>query len=141
VDKIEPEREMIRRALPFAPPVVLVAFVAGALLGGWDTGLSAAIGVVIVLANFVVHGWSLARAARISLTVLYGAALGGVIVRMGVIVGALFALDQLRFFSSLAFVLSALPATALLLIFEMKQLGGRMQSEVWNFSSREAARL
>lgn len=139
MDRVEPERELIRRVLPFGPAAVAVALVAGLLAGGWAGALSAAIGVGVVLANFAVHGWSLSRAARVSLTALSAVALGGFIVRLAAIVGLLFALDQFWFFSPLAFIIAVIPATALLLVFEMKLLGGRMQSEAWNFPSREAA--
>jgi ATP synthase protein I len=140
VEKVEPEREMFRRALPFGPPAVLLAFVAGATVGGWELGLSAALGVVVVLLNFVVHGRSLAWGARISLTALSAVALGGFIVRLAAIVAVMFALNRLAFFSPLAFVLAVIPATVLLLAFEMRQLQGRMQVELWDFSSRERPR-
>jgi ATP synthase protein I len=140
MDSIEPEREMIRRVLPFGPPAVLLAFLAGAVVSSREAGLSAAIGLVVVLLNFVVHGRSLAWAARISLTVLYAVALGGFILRLAAIVAIMFALDRVVFFSALAFVLAVVPATVLLLAFEMRQLQGRMQVELWDFSTREPAR-
>jgi hypothetical protein len=140
MDSVEPEREMIRRVLPFGPPAIVLAFVAGAGFVGWGPGLSAGIGVAVVLLNLVIHGWSLARAARISLTVLYAVALGGFVVRLAAIVAIMFALDRLAFFSPLAFVLAVIPATVLLLGFEMRQLQGRMQVELWSFSPREPAR-
>jgi ATP synthase protein I len=140
MDGVEPERDLIRRVLPFGPAAILLALVVGTGLGGWEAGLSAAIGIVVVLLNFVVHGWSLAWAARISLTVLSAVSLGGFILRLAAIVGILFALERLAFFSALAFVLAVIPATVLLLGFEMRQLQGRMQVELWNFSTREPAR-
>jgi hypothetical protein len=140
VERVEPESEMIRRVLPFGLPAALLALVAGAGLSGRDAGLSAAIGVLVVVMNFVVHGLSLARAARISLTALSAVALGGFVVRLAAIVAIMFGLDRLAFFSPLAFVLAVVPATVLLLGFEMRQLQGRMQVELWNFSPREPAR-
>lgn len=140
MDRVEPEGEMIRRALPFGPPAVVLALLAGAVLGGWDVGLSAAIGVVIVLANFVVHGLSLSRAVRISPTVLYAVGLGGFMVRLAAIAGIMFALDRQAFFSPLAFGLAVVPATVSLLILEMRELQGRMQVELWDFSTQEPAR-
>jgi ATP synthase protein I len=140
VAKVEPEREMVRRVLPFGPPAVLLAFVAGTTVSGWEVGLSAAIGVVVVLLNLAVHGRSVAWAARISLTVLYAVALGGFVLRLAAIVGIMFALDLLTFFSPLAFTLAVIPATVLLIAFEMGLLRGRMQVELWDFSAREPAR-
>jgi hypothetical protein len=134
VGRVEPERELMRRVLPLGPVAVAVALVAGLLAGGWPAGLSAAAGVGVVLTNFAVHAWTLSRAARISLTVLSAVALGGFMVRFAAMLGLLFALDQLPFFSPLAFLLAIVPATTLLLVFEMQQLRGRIQAELWDFS-------
>ena len=139
MDRVEPERELIRRALPFGPPAVVLALLAGAALGGWDAGASAAIGVAVVVVNFVVHGWSLSRAARISLTVLYAVGLGGFVVRLAAIAGIMLALGRLMFFSPLAFGLAVVPATVGLLVLEMRQLHGRMQVELWDFRAQEPA--
>ncbi len=129
----EPERELIRRALPFALPAIAFAFLAGTLAGDANAGWSAAIGVLIVLANFVVHGLSLARAARISLTALYAVGLGGFVVRLGAILAIMYTLNRLVWFSPVAFAAALIPGTIALLAFEMKQLSGRMQVELWTF--------
>jgi ATP synthase protein I len=120
----EPEWEIVRRVLPFGPPAILLALGAGLLASGWDAGLSAAIGVTVVYVNSVVHGLSLAWGARISPTALYAVGLGGFIVRLGTVLGLLFALDRLSFFSPIAFLLAVVPATALLLVYEMRLLSG-----------------
>jgi hypothetical protein len=120
----EPEREMVRRMAPFALPAAVLAFVVGSMAGGWNAGWSAFIGVAIVALNFVAHGLSLARAARSSLTALGAVAVGGFVIRLGLIVAIMFALNRLEFFSPLAFGLAVVPATMLLLAFEMKLLAG-----------------
>lgn len=135
----EPERELIRRALPFALPATALAFVAGTLVGDVYAGSSAAIGVAIVFANFVVHGLSLARAARISLTVLYAVGLGGFVVRLGAIVAIMFALNQLPWFSQVAFAAALVPGTIALLVFEMRELSGRLQAELWTFAEERVS--
>jgi hypothetical protein len=129
----EPERELIRRVLPIAIAAVPVVLLGGALLGGWEIGLSAAIGVVVVLANFVAHGLSLSWAAKISLTVLYAVGLGGSVVRIGTIVVFMLALNKLTWFSQVAFASAVIPGTIALLVFEMKQLSGSMQADLWRF--------
>jgi hypothetical protein len=93
-------------------------------------GWSAAIGVVVVWANTTVSGLSLARAARISLMALYGVAMSGFVVRLAVIVAIMAGLNQLSFFSPLAFGLAVVPATLLLLGFEMKLLAGGLGQEL-----------
>lgn len=126
----EPEIEMVRRAVWFGPPAFVLALAIGAAAGGWNIGWSAAIGIAVVLANFVAHGVSLAWAARRSLTALAAVAMVGFIVRLGAIVAVMFALNRLSFFSPLAFGLAVVPATVLLLVFEMKLLAGGLGSEL-----------
>lgn len=132
---VEPERELVRRALPLAPPAAVIAFVVGGLAGGSDAGWSAALGVGVVAANFVVHGFSLAWAARISPTALFAVGLGGFGVRLALILAILAALNALSWFSAVAFIGAVIPATILLLAFEMKVLSGRLQGDLWRFSS------
>lgn len=135
---MEPERELVRRALPFALPAAAAAFVVGALVSGTDAGWSAAIGIGVVAANFVAHGRSIAWAARISPTALLAVGVGGFAVRLAVIVALMVGLDRLSWFSTVAFVAAVVPATILLLAFEMKVLSGRMQVDLWRFPSEGA---
>jgi hypothetical protein len=118
----EPEREIVRRVLPWGPPAIVLALAMGRLAAGWDAGLSAAIGVTVVYVNSLVHGLSLAWAARVSSTALFAVGMGGFVVRLGAILALLFALDGLAFFSPLAFLLAVVPATTLLLGYEMRLL-------------------
>ena len=136
----ELERVLIRRALPFMAPAVILAFAAGTLIAGTNAGWSAAIGVVIVEANFIAHGLSLAWAARISLVALYAVGMGGFVVRLGVIVAIMFGLNQLAWFSPRAFAAAVVPGTIALLIFEMKQLSGHMQADLWTFDKGHVTR-
>ncbi len=126
----EPELELVRRGGWFGPPAFLLALTIGAAAGGWGIGWSAAIGIAVVFTNFVVHGVSLARAARHSLIALGAVAMGGFVVRMGAIVAIMFALNRLSFFSPLAFGLAVVPATVLLLVFEMRLLAGGVGAEL-----------
>jgi hypothetical protein len=95
---------------------------------------------LIVEANFVAHGLSLAWAARISLVVLFAIGMGGFVVRLGVIVAIMFGLNQLAWFSPRAFAAAVVPGTIVLLVFEMKQLSGRMQADLWTFDKGHLAR-
>lgn len=131
---------MVRRALPFGPPAIVSALLAGAAAGGWNVGWSAAIGVAVVYVNFIVHGLSLARAARISLTALSAVAMGGFVVRLGVIVALMFALNAFRWFSPLAFGLAVVPATLLLLAYELKLMASGVTGELQIPPPESAAR-
>lgn len=128
----EPERELVRRVLPFALPAIVIAYAAGSFASA-GAARSAAIGVAVVAANFVAYGLSLAWAARISPTVLVGVALGGFAVRLGAVVVVLLVLDRISWFSPVAFAAALVPSTVALLVFEAKVISGRLQGELWRF--------
>ncbi len=121
---------MVRRALPFGAPAIALAFGIGAAAGGWDAAWSAAIGVTVVMLNFVANGLSLAWAAKVSLTAYAAVVMGGFIVRLGIIVAIMAVLNRFVFFSPLAFGLAVVPATILLLAFEMKVVAGPLGREL-----------
>jgi hypothetical protein len=131
VARAEPERDMVRRILPLSVPAVALGIVVGWILAGPAAAVSAAIGAALVFANFVAYASSLAYAARISLVVLFAVGLGGFIVRLGLFVVILVALRQLAWFSTVAFVAAFVPATIVLLVAEIRLLGGRMQADLW----------
>jgi ATP synthase protein I len=120
--RAEPERELVRRAAPYSLPAAILAFTIGSAAGGLSVGWSAALGITVVALNLVVSGVSLALAARVSLTVLFGTALIGFVVRMAAIVAAMYGLNRFDWFSPLAFGLAVVPATLLLLAYEMRLL-------------------
>ena len=129
----EPEHQVVRRVSPFALPAVVLAFAIGALFGGPTVGWSAAIAIVIVYVNFVANAWSVAWAASVSPTMVSIVALGGYAVRLIVYTVALVLLNQLAWFSPLAFILALVPSVIALLIFEAKALTGPMQADLWSF--------
>jgi ATP synthase protein I len=133
---VEPERELVRRALPHTPVAAAVAFSLGLLSGGSGAAASAAIGVAVVTTNFVASALSIAWAARISPTLVYAIAMGGFFLRMAVIVVTLVLLNTLSWFSPTAFALSVVPATVVLLVFEARALSGRVQVDLWSFEGR-----
>jgi hypothetical protein len=131
-EKIErPEHAMVRKALAAGAAAAPVAFGAGFLAGGGDAALSALLGVVVVVLNFAAHGASLAWAAGISVIAVQAVALGGFVVRMGLIAGALLALDRAAFFSPLIFGLTVIAGTLALLVYETRLvragLGGGLE--------------
>jgi ATP synthase protein I len=132
VARVEPEREVVRRSLPFIPASAVLAFAIGALTGGRGVAWSAVIGVGVVAANFVANALSIAWAARISPMLVAAVALGGFFLRMVAIVVVLVLLNTLAWFSPVAFALAVVPATATLLVFEAKVLFGRMQGDLWS---------
>jgi hypothetical protein len=83
--------DLARRALIIAPAVVLVA----GLVRGVDGAASAALGVGLAILNFLATAAGLAWASRRSSTILAAMAMGGFLVRMGVLLGAMLLADAL----------------------------------------------
>ena len=83
-------RDMIVRALPALPVVVVVAWLAR----GGDAALSAGFAIGLVLANLVLSALLLSWAARVSPVALMATALGGFIVRMVLVGIALYAVKD-----------------------------------------------
>lgn len=84
-------RQTVRRALLVGPVVVGVAWI----LRGAGGGVAAALGVGIVVANFLLAGVILSRAATVSLRVYHAAALLGFVVRLGLITASMFLIASL----------------------------------------------
>ena len=130
---VEPERELVRRVLPFVPLAVIAAFAVGWVAAGSGAAWSAAIAVVVVAVNFVAFALSIAWAARISPTMLAIVALGGYLVRLIIFTMVLVGLNTLAWFSPVAFVCALMPAVIALLVYEAKMLSGRLQADQWTF--------
>ena len=77
-------RDLARRAVPVAPVLLVI----GALGWGYDGALSTGYGVALVVLNFLLAAAFLTWAGRISLGFLMGAALGGYILRLGLLAAA-----------------------------------------------------
>jgi len=77
--------DLVKHGLLIAPVVILVA----GLVSGWDGTASAAIALAIVCLNFTLAAVSVGWAAKISPVMVGGVALGGYVVRLGLILLAL----------------------------------------------------
>jgi hypothetical protein len=77
--------DLVKHGLLIAPIVILVA----GLVSGWDGTASAAIALGIVCLNFTLAALSVGWAAKISPVMVGGVALGGYVVRLGLILVAL----------------------------------------------------
>jgi hypothetical protein len=82
--------DMIRRALPVAPLIVLAA----ALVGGADGALTVGFGLALVLVNFALSAALLSWAGRRSIALLMGTALFGYLLRMGLVALAIYAVKD-----------------------------------------------
>ncbi len=73
--------DMLKRGIWFAPAILIAA----TAIWGSDGAASAAVAIAVVLVNLVLAAVSLSWAARRSLTLVMAVALGGFLVRMGLV--------------------------------------------------------
>src|SRR5690349_2222490 len=112
------EREMVLRAVVPGLAATVVAFALGYAFAGPAGAWSAALGVIVAVANFAAAALALGWAAGVSLPAVQLVVLGGFVVRLGIIVGLMFALSTTSWFSAAAFGLAVAPATLLLFAYE-----------------------
>ena len=110
--------DMIRRALPALPALIVLA----GLIWGVDGALSAAFAIGIVLVNFVVSANLLAWSARIALTLMMAAALGGFIIRLILITVAVLAVKDQAWVELVPLGLTLIVTHLGLLIWEARHL-------------------
>lgn len=114
--------DLARHGIVLAPAAALVA----ALFGGWAGAAGATLGVVVVVANFLVAGVALGWAARISPGVLMGTAFGGYLLRLGALAGIFFAVRSADWIDLEAFGFSVAAAVVVLLVWEARVVSGWM---------------
>jgi hypothetical protein len=136
---------MVRRAVLPSVAAFVVAGVVAWAIGGTGAAASAALGVAVVFCNFAAHGWSLARASKVSVTAVHVVALVGPVVRIAIVVGLMFALETTGWFSVIAFGVTVVPATIGLLAYEarlaMRGVGSELQIPADPAATRAAAAL
>ncbi|MDJ0498054.1 MAG: hypothetical protein QNJ89_09495 [Acidimicrobiia bacterium] len=103
-----------KRAIWIGPPLVVIA----ALWRGGQGGWSAALGVAIVAANFVLAGFLLSKAAAISLKLYHAAALVGFFLRLALIMLVMLVIAQVIDVDRLAMGISAVVSYLVLLSWE-----------------------
>lgn len=107
-------RHTVRRAVLVGPAAVAVLGVTR----GVDGGIAAAIGVGIVVANFLVSGFALSAAARISLNLYHAAALVGFVLRLLLITLVMVVVARQFDIDRLAFGVAAVATYLVLLVLE-----------------------
>ena len=74
-------KNIAKRSL-FVAPVLALIF---GILEGWLGVVASLVGVAIVVGNFLLGGWIMSRAARVSMNMYHAAALFGFLIRLGLI--------------------------------------------------------
>lgn len=114
--------DMVRRALPAAPVLVVLA----AIPWGVDGALSAAFAIAVVVVNFLLAAWVLAAASRISYGLLMGAALFGYLVRIALIGLAVWAVKDLSWVEPLPLGLTLIVTHLGLLLWELRYVSASL---------------
>jgi hypothetical protein len=120
--EVDIARDLVRRGIPAAPIIIA----ASALIWGVDGALSSAYGVALVLVNFVIAAALLAWAARVSLTMLMIASLGGFALRMGLIVVAVLLVKDASWISLAALCITILVTHLGLLLWETRYVSASL---------------
>jgi len=110
--------DMIRRALPALPVLVVVA----GLVWGVHGAESAGFAIVLVLVNFVVAASLLAWSARIALALMMVAALGGFVLRLALITVAFLAVKDRSWMELVPFGMTLIMTHLGLLIWEARHV-------------------
>ena len=121
-------RHLVRRAVVVGPLVVAGAWA----LRGVDGAVAAAVGVIVVVGNFLVSGLALSAAARISLTLYHAAALVGFLLRLVLITVVMLVVARLFDIDRIAFGVAAVVSYLVLLTLEAAAVArGRERELEW----------
>ena len=121
-------RHTVARAI-YVAPVLIGVF---ALIGGWAGAWSSALGIAVVVANFLLSGALLSVSARISLQVYHAAAMFGFFLRLLLFVGAVYLISVAVEVDRIAFGLTAIAAYVTLLVLEAVAVAkGKEREQTW----------
>jgi F0F1-type ATP synthase assembly protein I len=114
--------DMVKRALPVLPVVLLLTFA----IWGWHGAASAGVGAGLVLLNFLVAAALLGWAARISLGMLMGAALFGFLIRLALISIAIYVVKDLSWVELVPLCLTLVITHLGLLVWETRYVSASL---------------
>ena len=122
VEPVAPEsdiaRHLARRAVLVAPVFLLV----GVLGWGLDGLLSSALALVLVAVNFRLGAAIITRAAQISINALYGAVLGGYVVRLAMMTAVVLIVKAAGLLATVPFAITLLVTHLGLLAWESRHV-------------------
>jgi hypothetical protein len=118
-------RDTVARAIYVGPALVILF----AVVRGWAGAWSAALGILVVVANFLLSGAILSISARISLQAYHAAALIGFFLRLGLFIGAVYLIANVVEVDRLAFGISAVIAYFTLLTWEAVSMSRSRERE------------
>jgi hypothetical protein len=114
--------DMLRRAAPFSPAVIIVAALLGGSAGAW----SALLAVSVVSVNFLLAAASLSWAARVSPVTLMATAFGGFLARMGLVTAVILVVRHTSWINLSVFAITILATHLGLLFWETRYVGASL---------------
>ncbi len=122
-------KNIVMRALFVAPLIILAAWMWKGSLGAF----SAAIGIAVILVNFLLAGWVMSKAATVSMQLYHAAALFGFFLRLGFITVSMFVVANLVEVDRRALGIAAITAFMVLLVLEsVATLRGARKELEWS---------
>ena len=115
-------RDMVRRSVLFAVPLLA----GGALGWGWTGALSVGLALALVLVNFVLGAAVIGWGARMGPAAMMAAAMGGYVVRLGIVTAAVLPVRHHDWFELLPFSVSLLVTHLGLLIVETRHVSASL---------------
>ena len=107
-------KNIAKRGLIVAPILALVF----GLLQGWPGAVAALVGVAIVVVNFLLGGYLMSRAARVSMNMYHAAALFGFLIRLGLITVSMLFIANVTDLDRMAMGISVVVSYLVLLSWE-----------------------
>lgn len=114
--------DMVKRGLPFLP----VGMILGALFAELEGALSVAFGMALVLVNFVLAASLLSWASRISFAMIAAVALGGYVLRLGLIFLAVWLVKDMSWVAMVPLGVTIIVTHLGLLFWEMRHVSASM---------------
>ena len=115
-------RDMVRRSVVFAVPLLA----GGAVGWGWTGVLSVGLALALVLVNFVLGAAVIGWGARMGPSAMMAAAMGGYIARLGIVTAAVLPVRHHDWFEILPFAVSLLATHLGLLIVEARHVSASL---------------
>jgi len=107
-------KNIAKRSLYVAPILALIF----GILQGWPGAVAALVGVAIVVGNFLLGGYIMARAARVSMNMYHAAALFGFLIRLGLITLSMLVIANVTDLDRMAMGISVVVSYLVLLSWE-----------------------
>jgi hypothetical protein len=123
------EFALAKRLIRPAPALGVGLMALGGLWRGWPGVVGAGLGMAVVVGNYLLSGWLMSRAARIGFAAFQAVALGGFLIRMGLIAGSMYLIVAMFPVDRMAFGVSVAVGYLALLVVEAVAISKRAPGE------------